>query len=131
MIDRIDHLVLTVGDLAATVDFYTRGLGMRHEAADGRHALVFGRHKINLHVAAADPILPRADRPTPGSGDFCLIADRPLDEVIAHLHRQGIAIEQGPVGRAGAAGPIRSVYLRDPDANLVEISEYVPAAPVA
>ena len=131
MIDRIDHLVLTVRDLATTVDFYTRGLGLRHEAAGGRHALLFGRHKINLHVAAAEPILPRADRPTLGSGDFCLIADRPLDAVIEHLRREGIVIEQGPVRRAGAAGPIRSVYVRDPGANLVEISEYPPAFPAA
>jgi catechol 2,3-dioxygenase-like lactoylglutathione lyase family enzyme len=125
VIDRIDHLVLTVRDLAATVDFYTRGLGMRHEVSKGgRHAVVFGRHKINLHEAAAEPILPRAGRPTPGSGDFCLIADRPLDRVVEHLGRERIAVEEGPVERSGAAGRIRSVYLRDPDGNLVEISEY-------
>ncbi len=127
MIDRIDHLVLTVRDLRATIDFYTRGLGLRHEEKNGRHAIVFGRHKINLHEAAGEPILPRADRPTPGSGDFCLIASRPLDAVIAHLRSVGIAIEMGPVERDGAAGPIRSVYLRDPDANLVEVSEHPTA----
>jgi catechol 2,3-dioxygenase-like lactoylglutathione lyase family enzyme len=125
MIDRIDHLVLTIRDLAATVDFYTRGLGMRHEtSAKGRQSVAFGRHKINLHVATGEPILPRAGRPTPGGGDFCLIAGRPLDEVIAHLRREGFAIERGPVDRDGATGPIRSIYLRDPDANLVEVSEY-------
>jgi catechol 2,3-dioxygenase-like lactoylglutathione lyase family enzyme len=124
MIDRIDHFVLTVGDLAATVDFYTRGLGMRHEESAGRHAVVFGRNKINLHEASGEPILPRAAKPTEGGGDFCLIADRPLPEVIAHLGRVGLAIEWGPVERSGATGPIRSVYLRDPDGNLVEISEY-------
>ena len=126
MIDRIDHLVLTVRDIAATVDFYTRVLGMTHEtSAAGRHAVVFGRCKINLHGANANPILPRAAAPTPGGGDLCLVAAGPLDGVIDHLRRSGVPIELGPVGRDGAAGPIRSVYLRDPDGNLVEVSESV------
>jgi catechol 2,3-dioxygenase-like lactoylglutathione lyase family enzyme len=129
MIDRIDHLVLTITDLDCTIDFYTRGLGMRPEVSgNARHAMVFGRNKINLHIADAGPILPRADRPTPGSADFCLIADRPLDAVIAHLRSQNIPIELGPVERSGATGPIRSVYLRDPDRNLVEIAEYLRPA---
>jgi catechol 2,3-dioxygenase-like lactoylglutathione lyase family enzyme len=126
MIDRLDHLVLTVGDLKRTRDFYVRGLGLTEQSFDdGRSALLFGRQKFNLHEAAADPILPRAARPAEGSADFCLIADRPLDEVIALLRERGIPVELGPVARTGATGPIRSVYLRDPDGNLVEISEYV------
>jgi catechol 2,3-dioxygenase-like lactoylglutathione lyase family enzyme len=126
MIDRLDHLVLTVGNLDRTRDFYVRGLGLREQTfGDGRHALLFGRQKFNLHEAAGEPILPRAAYPTKGSADFCLIADRPLDEVIAVLGERGIPIELGPVARTGATGPIRSVYLRDPDDNLVEISEYL------
>jgi catechol 2,3-dioxygenase-like lactoylglutathione lyase family enzyme len=125
MIDRIDHLVLTITDLERTLAFYVRGLGLRHETSEaGRHAIVFGRNKINLHIASDAPILPRADRPTPGSADFCLIADRPLHTVVAHLESENIPIELGPVARSGAAGPIRSICLRDPDGNLVEISEY-------
>ena len=125
MIDRLDHLVLTVRDIARTRDFYVRGLGMREEVfGGGRVALSFGRQKFNLHEAAGAPVLPRAANPTPGSADFCLIADRPLEAVIVLLEERGLAIELGPVDRAGATGPIRSVYLRDPDDNLVEISEY-------
>jgi catechol 2,3-dioxygenase-like lactoylglutathione lyase family enzyme len=125
MIDRLDHLVLTVADTARTVDFYVRGLGMREETfGAGRRALVFGRQKINLHGAADAPILPRAAKPTPGSADLCLIAARPLAEVEAHLRREDFAVELGPVPRTGAVGPIRSLYLRDPDGNLVEVSEY-------
>lgn len=125
MIGRIDHLVLTVRDLSATLHFYVDGLGMgREQTSGGRTALVFGQQKINLHVAEAAAILPRAERPTPGSGDFCVIADRPLDEVAALLAARGIAIEEGPIARHGALGPMRSLYLRDPDRNLVEIAEY-------
>ncbi|MDT8331062.1 VOC family protein [Roseomonas gilardii] len=125
MIDRLDHLVLTVRDMARTRDFYVRGLGMREEVfGGGRVALCFGRQKFNLHEAAGAPILPRAANPMPGSADFCLIADRPLEAVIALLRERGLAIELGPVDRTGATGPIRSVYLLDPDDNLVEISEY-------
>jgi catechol 2,3-dioxygenase-like lactoylglutathione lyase family enzyme len=125
MIDRLDHLVLTVADAARTTDFYVRGLGMRAESfGAGRRALVFGRQKFNLHEAAGAPILPRGAHPAPGSADFCLIAARPLPEVEAHLKREGFEIELGPVPRTGAAGPIRSLYLRDPDGNLVEVSDY-------
>ena len=116
---------LTVRDIARTRDFYVRGLGMREEVfGGGRVALCFGRQKFNLHEAAGAPVLPRAANPTPGSADFCLIANRPLEAVIVLLEERGLAIELGPVDRAGATGPIRSVYLRDPDDNLVEISEY-------
>lgn len=123
--DRLDHMVLTVADLARTIDFYVRGLGMRDEVfGAGRHALVFGRQKINLHEAAGEPILPRATHPMRGSADICLISAIPLAQVEAHLRREGFAIEQGPVPRTGAIGPITSLYLRDPDGNLVEVSEY-------
>ena len=126
MIDRLDHLVLTVADLARTLDFYTRGLGMRHEEfGSGRHALVFGRQKLNLHECHGQPILPRAATPAPGTADLCFIASRPLPEVAAHLRREGFAIELDVSPRTGAVGPIRSIYLRDPDGNLVEVSEYV------
>lgn len=125
MMDRLDHMVLTVADLARTIDFYRRGLGMRDEVfGAGRHALVFGRQKINLHEAAGEPILPRATHPTRGSADICLISAVPLPELEAHLRREGFAIELGPVPRTGATGPITSLYLRDPDGNLVEVSQY-------
>ena len=123
-IDRLDHLVLTVADLDATVDFYTRVLGLTAVTfGAGRTALTFGTSKINLHVAGHE-FEPKAARPTPGSADLCLIVDGPLDQVIAELDAHGVAIEEGPVGRTGATGPIRSVYVRDPDRNLIELSTY-------
>ena len=126
MIARIDHFVLTVHNIDRTIDFYARGLGMRLETfGDNRRALTFGNQKINLHEAVAKPILPRAHAPNPGSSDFCLIASQPLTKVIIDLQQKGIAIELGPVDRTGATGKIRSIYLRDPDMNLVEISEYL------
>jgi catechol 2,3-dioxygenase-like lactoylglutathione lyase family enzyme len=130
--DRLDHLVLTVADIAATARFYERALGFEYEffrGPDGqpRHALRFGRQKINLQDAATStPTKARA--PTQGAGDFCLVAAVPLDAVIAHLGAAGIAIEAGPVPRTGALGPMRSVYFRDPDGNLVEVCEYPIAA---
>ena len=125
MIERLDHLVLTVADAARTFDFYVRGLGMREEAfGAGRRALVFGRQKHNLHAAAGAPILPRAARPAPGSADLCFIAAWPLAAVETHLRREGFEAELGPVPRTGAVGPICSLCLRDPDGNLVEVSDY-------
>jgi catechol 2,3-dioxygenase-like lactoylglutathione lyase family enzyme len=125
MIDRIDHFVLTVRDLAATAAFYERVLGMRLVTfGEGRKALAFGRQKINLHEAGRE-FEPKARTPVPGSGDFCLVTERPLDEVARHLAACGVPIEAGPVPKTGATGPIRSLYLRDPDGNLVEISNYV------
>jgi len=122
-ISHLDHLVLTVDDLEATTDFYTRVLGMRAVTfGEGRKALAFGQQKINLHQAGRE-FEPRAGRPTPGSADLCFIVATPLDEVVAHLERQGIARVEGPVQRTGAAGPIRSVYVRDPDQNLIELSQ--------
>jgi catechol 2,3-dioxygenase-like lactoylglutathione lyase family enzyme len=124
-IDRVDHFVLTVRDIDATCAFYTRVLGMTVEifGAQKRTALKFGRQKINLHQAGRE-FEPKAKTPVPGSGDFCLIASVPLDQVIAHLKECGVTIEEGPVDKTGATGPIRSVYFRDPDQNLVEVSTY-------
>jgi catechol 2,3-dioxygenase-like lactoylglutathione lyase family enzyme len=121
-IDHLDHLVLTVASIEATCDFYTRALGMQVETfGQERKALRFGDQKINLHQAGRE-FEPKALRPMPGSADLCFIAATPLAEVVAHLDSLSIAIEEGPVPRTGATGPIRSVYLRDPDANLIEIS---------
>jgi catechol 2,3-dioxygenase-like lactoylglutathione lyase family enzyme len=124
-IDRLDHLVLTVADIDATVDFYTRVLGMDAVTfGAGRTALAFGRSKINLHRAGHE-FEPKAHRPTPGSADLCLIAEGPLERVIEDLAAHGVPIEEGPVERTGATGPIRSVYFRDPDLNLIEVSIYL------
>ena len=124
-IARIDHFVLTVASIEATCAFYSDVLGMQVVTfAGGRRALSFGAQKINLHEVGRE-FEPKAARPTAGSGDFCLIADMPLEEVIAHFQAKGIAIEEGPVSRTGATGPIRSVYVRDPDDNLVEIANTV------
>jgi catechol 2,3-dioxygenase-like lactoylglutathione lyase family enzyme len=121
-IASLDHLVLTVADPDATVAFYER-LGMLREAFEGgRVALRFGRQKINLHRAGAE-IAPHARRPTPGSGDVCVLVEGPLDAVERELAAAGIAVELGPVERTGAQGPLRSLYLRDPDGNLVELSQ--------
>jgi catechol 2,3-dioxygenase-like lactoylglutathione lyase family enzyme len=127
--DRIDHIVLTVNDIEATTQFYERALGFEREFFRGpegqpRHALKFGNVKINLQDRATETPT-KARVPTFGSGDFCLISAVPVDEVLAHLKAQGVEIEAGPVARRGAMGPIRSVYFRDPDGNLVEITEYV------
>ncbi|MGE5673108.1 MAG: VOC family protein [Mycobacterium leprae] len=123
-IERVDHLVLTVSDVEATISFYESALGMQAVSfGAGRRALAFGRQKINLHAADA-PIAPHAERPTPGSADLCLITSTPIPAVIAHLQRVGVAIAEGPVTRTGAVGPITSVYLRDPDGNLIEVSTY-------
>ena len=124
-IDRLDHLVLTVADLDATVDFYTRVLGMEAVTfGAGRTALAFGHSKINLHRAGHE-FEPKALRPTPGSADLCLIADGTLDQVIKDLAAHDVSVEEGPVERTGATGPILSVYFRDPDQNLIEVSTYL------
>ncbi len=123
-IARLDHLVLTVASLERSCAFYTRVLGMEVvHFGEGRTALRFGQQKINLHPADNIPGLV-ADKPTPGSGDLCFITELPLSEVVAHLERCGVAIIAGPGPRAGAIGTINSVYIRDPDQNLVEISNY-------
>ena len=128
-IDRLDHLVLTVKNISATCDFYSRALGMEVVTfGDNRKALAFGSQKINLHEAGHE-VAPKAHRPTPGSADLCFITSVPLKEVVAHLGRCGVKIIEGPVKRTGARGPIESVYLRDPDGNLIEISNYPDHAP--
>ena len=126
-IDRIDHIVLTVYDLERTCDFYTRVLGMEVVTfgAEGRTALAFGRQKLNLHQAGRE-FEPKALKPTPGSVDLCFITETPLAEVIEHVKASGVKIADGPVPKTGAAGPMSSIYVRDPDGNLVEISNYLP-----
>ena len=124
MIERLDHLVLTVADIARTVDFYRRVLGMRHETfGQGRSALVFGHQKFNLHQVGRE-FEPKALHPTPGAIDLCLITRWSIAEVLEHLAEQGVSVEEGPVARTGAIGPIESVYFRDPDGNLIEVSRY-------
>jgi len=124
-IDRLDHLVLIVADIDATVEFYTRVLGMKAVTfGTGRTALAFGRSKVNVHKAGHE-FEPKAHRPTPGSADLCLIAADPLEQVIEELTAHHVPIEEGPVERTGATGPIRSVYFRDPDRNLIEVSTYL------
>ena len=119
----VDHIVLTTRDLERCLDFYTRVLGMAVEHyGDGRIALQFGNHKFNVHPPGFDASI-KARVPTPGSLDLCFLTDRPLEEVIAKLRSCGVPIEEGPVVRTGARFPIRSVYVRDPDGNLIEISE--------
>jgi catechol 2,3-dioxygenase-like lactoylglutathione lyase family enzyme len=128
MIDHLDHLVLTTANEAACVDFYTRILAMQLETFVGgtppveRRAFKFGNQKINLHVKGAE-FEPKAHLPVPGALDLCFIAAIPLDDVIAKLQREDWPIVEGPVLRTGATQKIRSVYVRDPDLNLIEISE--------
>ncbi len=123
-IDRIDHFVLTVASIQATCDFYSRVLGMSVVTfAQGRKALAFGCQKINLHEVGKE-FEPKANVPTAGSADFCLITEMPIEEVVKHLEVCGVSVAEGPVGRTGAIGTIRSVYFRDPDQNLVEVSNY-------
>lgn len=128
LIDHLDHLVLTTVEPAACQDFYTRVMGMRLETfGEGRVAFRFGNQKINLHVRGRE-YEPKAHLPVPGALDLCFISAFPLDEVVDHLRRQRWPIVEGPVQRTGATGLIRSVYIRDPDLNLIEISEYICAS---
>jgi catechol 2,3-dioxygenase-like lactoylglutathione lyase family enzyme len=123
-IDRIDHIVITAFDLERTLDFYARVLGMEAITfAGGRRGLAFGRQKINLHQAGRE-FEPKALKPVPGSMDLCFITETPLEEVVAHLKSEGVAIAAGPVPKTGALGPMTSVYFRDPDGNLIEVSNY-------
>ena len=131
MIDHLDHLVLTTAKEAECIDFYTRVLGMKLEAFIGgtppeeRKALKFGTQKINLHIKGKE-FEPKANIPTPGALDLCFIADRPLLEVICRLEKEAWPIIDGPIVRTGATAKINSVYVRDPDQNLIEISELLP-----
>ena len=123
-IRSLDHIVLTCADPEATVAFYERVGMQREEFGGGRLALRFGDQKLNLHQAGAE-FQPHAATPLPGTGDLCLIVDGSIEAVVEHLGEVGIAIEEGPVDRTGAVGPLRSVYVRDPDGNLVEFAEQV------
>jgi len=118
----LDHFVLTVQDIEKTVEFYCGALGMEKVSfGEGRLALKFGNQKINLHQAGWE-FEPKAKRPTPGSADLCFLVDAPMEEVINQLEKWGVDIEQGPIERIGATGLIISVYVRDPDGNLIELS---------
>ncbi|HKB81771.1 MAG TPA: VOC family protein [Burkholderiales bacterium] len=124
-IDAVDHLVLTVKDIDSTCAFYSKALGMKVITfGEGRKALAFGSQKFNLHQLGKE-FDPKAHRPTPGSGDICLITSAGLPEVVAHLKACGVEIIDGPVKRTGAVGTLLSVYFRDPDLNLIEVSNYI------
>ena len=126
-ISRIDHIVLTVADIDATCEFYSRALNMQVLSfGAGRIALSFGQQKINLHQAGKE-FEPKAMRPTPGSADFCMITETPISQVMLHLQACGVDLLEGPVRRTGATGPLLSVYCRDPDSNLIEVSNYIDA----
>ena len=125
-INHIDHLVLTVTSIESTIHFYQDVLGLEVISfGENRQALKFGCQKFNLHPVD-HPLSPHAKAPVPGSEDFCLICDTPIDEIIHHLQAKGIAIEVGPVERTGALSRLRSVYIRDPDGNLVELANEIP-----
>ena len=123
-IRSLDHIVLTCADPEATVAFY-KLVGMtREEFGEGRLALRFGNQKLNLHQAGAE-FQPHAATPLPGTGDLCFLVDGAIETVVEHLATVGIPVEEGPVERTGAVGPLRSVYVRDPDGNLVEFAEQI------
>ncbi len=123
-IDRIDHLVLTVADIETSIAFYTTVLGFDVVTfGEGRKALVFGRQKINLHQKGKE-FEPKADKPTCGSADLCFIAATSVDTIMEELQQKNIPVIEGIVSRTGATGNIRSVYFRDPDQNLIEVSNY-------
>ncbi len=127
-ITRLDHIVLTVRNLDATCQFYADVLGMEVVTfGNGRIALHFGQQKINLHEAGKE-FEPKALVPTPGSADLCFITETPISKVVEKLEQAGVTIEEGPVGRTGALGKITSVYFRDPDKNLIEVSNYINEA---
>jgi catechol 2,3-dioxygenase-like lactoylglutathione lyase family enzyme len=128
LIDRFDHIVLTVASIERCCDFYRRVMGMQVVTfAQGRTALQFGRQKINLHLAGHE-YQPHANVPMPGSADVCFITTTPLEQAMAHVRAEGVEIELGPVDRTGATGALRSFYFRDPDLNLIEISNYISDA---
>jgi len=126
VLDALDHLVLTVADPGRAIDFYVRVLGMTEVTfGAGRKALAFGTQKINVHVAGAE-YRPHARTPLPGTADLCFLTTVPLPDAMAHVRACGVAIEEGPVLRTGATGPLTSFYVRDPDGNLIEISNRAP-----
>ena len=124
VIDRIDHIVITAFDVERSIDFYSKVMGMEPITfAGGRRGLAFGKQKINVHQSGRE-YEPKALKPTPGSMDLCFITETPLEEVMARLKSNGVVIAQGPVEKTGALGPMMSVYFRDPDGNLIEVSNY-------
>ena len=123
-LEQLDHIVLTVANIHATTDFYTEVLGMDIVTFEGRTALRFGDQKINLHQRGHE-FQPRAAQPTPGSADLCFVTLTPMDEVVSYLTELKVHVEVGPVERTGAVGKLLSIYIRDPDKNLIEISNYV------
>ena len=126
-ITELDHLVLTVKNIDVTCEFYSKILGLSViEFAEGRKALQFGQQKFNLHQAGKE-FEPKADKPTVGAIDLCLISETPLKKVIDELKQKSIAIEEGPIERTGATGKLLSVYIRDPDNNLIEIANVTNA----
>jgi catechol 2,3-dioxygenase-like lactoylglutathione lyase family enzyme len=123
-IGRLDHIVLTVKSIKATTEFYSKVLGMKEvRFGEGRVALAFGQQKINLHQLGKE-FEPKAHAPTSGSADICFITETPLKEAQAHIEGQDVRIEVGPVERTGAVGKLSSIYFRDPDLNLIEVSNY-------
>jgi catechol 2,3-dioxygenase-like lactoylglutathione lyase family enzyme len=125
IVKRLDHLVLTVQDIEASVDFYQRVLGMTKEVfSEGRIALSFGEQKINLHESGRE-FEPKAGLVQVGSADLCFIIETPLSEAVMHLRGCKVELLEGPVKRTGALGPIMSLYFRDPDMNLIEVSNYL------
>ena len=130
IVENLDHLVLTVEDLEQTCRFYSEVLKMEIvEFAGGRKALVFGSQKINLHEAGSE-FKPHALRPQPGSADLCFLSSLPIDSLADHVRSRNVHILEGPVERTGAAGPIMSVYFRDPDGNLIEIASSIAGDPL-
>lgn len=124
-INRIDHIVFTVADISTTINFYKLVLGMEVETfGEGRKALVFGNQKWNLHQKGSE-FEPKASAPTPGAIDICLISNDPLEDVMKWLNECSVKIVEGPIMRTGATGKIRSIYFRDPDQNLIEVSNYI------
>lgn len=121
VLEHLDHIVLTVANIDATVDFYTEVLGMDVVKVDGRKALAFGIQRLNLHQRGHE-FEPKAAHPTPGASDLCFLTTTSLETVMEYLKEQKVHIESGPVERDGAIGKLRSIYLRDPDRNLIEIS---------
>ncbi len=124
-IERLDHLVLTVANIETTCAFYARVMGMQTVSfGSGRKALAFGQQKINLHERGKE-FEPKAEVPTPGSGDLCFITETPISEVVDHLKAESVTIIEGPAKKTGAIGTLMSVYFRDPDGNLIEVSNYL------
>jgi catechol 2,3-dioxygenase-like lactoylglutathione lyase family enzyme len=122
VIDALDHLVLTVADIEVTCEFYEQALGFEVILfGQGRKALSFGSQKINLHQKGSE-FEPKADKPTPGSGDLCFLTGQPIAELKDHLVSAAVTVIEGPIDRTGATGPILSIYFRDPDGNLIEVA---------